>query len=160
MSRELDTLLDPFFGYVTLKMFDEANEVLESLPEDFKTDPTVLLARMDLVMAMKLWEEGIVLGKSLCEIYPDELEFWFRTAFCQHELRRTQQAKDTLLSAPPAIRETATFCYNLACYETQLGHIDEGKRLLKLCFGRNKAFREESIADPDLKPLWDSVENL
>ena len=160
MSKELDALLDPFFGYVHLKMFDEANEVLENLPEQFRADSTVLLARLDLLMAMKLWQEGALLGESLCEMIPDELEFWFRTAFCQHELARTQQAKDTLLRAPSAIRETATFAYNLACYETQLGHLDEGKRLLKLCFGRNKAFREESITDPDLKPLWDSLENL
>jgi tetratricopeptide (TPR) repeat protein len=160
MSQDLDALLDPFFGYVHLKMYDEANEVLESLPEEYKTDSTVLLARLDLVMAMKLWAEGAVLGKSLCELWPGELEFWFRTAFCLHELKRTQEAKDTLLHAPPCIQETATFCYNLACYETQLGNLAEGKRLLKLCFGRNKAFREESVRDPDLKPLWDSLENL
>ncbi len=160
MSHELDALLDPFFGYVHLKMFDEANEVLESLPEEFKTDPTVLLARLDLVMAMKLWQEGAVLGESLCELFPAELEFWFRTAFCQHELAHTQQAKDTLLRAPSAIRETATWAYNLACYETQLGHLPDAKKLLKLCFGRNKAFREEAVTDPDLKPLWDSLEQL
>jgi tetratricopeptide (TPR) repeat protein len=160
MGHQLDDLLDPFFGYVHLKMYDEASEVLENLPPELKTDPTVLLARLDLVMAMEMWEEGAVLGKSLCEVWPAELEFWFRTAYCQHELKRTQEAKDTLLHAPEGIRETATYCYNLACYETQLGNLAEGKRLLKICFGRNKAFREESVNDPDLKPLWDSLENL
>ncbi len=100
MSRELDALLDPFFGYVHLKMYDEANEVLEGLPEEYMSDPTVLLARLDLVMAMKLWEEGAVLGQSLAELYPDELEFWFRTAFCLHELKRTQEAKDTAAPRP------------------------------------------------------------
>ena len=157
MSRQIDDLLEPFFGYMHLKMHDEANAELENLPSELLTNPTVLLARMDLVMEMKKWEEGALLGDSLCELWPSELEFWFRTAYCQHELKRTLKAKQTLLNAPPAIRETATFNYNLACYETQLGDIKEGKRLLEIAIAKNKVFREEALDDPDLKPLWDSI---
>jgi hypothetical protein len=153
----LDQLLKPFFGYVYLKMFEDANDVLEGLPTNLITHPTVLLARLELLMEVKMWREGVLLGQSLCNVWPSELEFWFRTAYCQHEMKHTQQAKDTLLRAPPAMRETATFHFNLACYETQLGNLEEGKRLLFIAIEKNKEFQQDALDDPDLEPMWDSL---
>ena len=35
-------LLQPFLGYLDLRMFQEANDELESLPNQYKTRPEVL----------------------------------------------------------------------------------------------------------------------
>jgi len=106
---------------------------------------------------MSKWEDGVLLGESLIQLWPQELEFHFKTAYCLHELKRTPEAKTTLESAPLSIRNTALYFYNLACYETRLGNLDEAKCLLKECFAREPGYREESLDDPDLEPLWDSL---
>jgi predicted Zn-dependent protease len=152
-----ESLLDPFVGYVDLGMYEEANAELEKLPNEIKTHPVVLLARLELLVEMKRWEEGVNLGQSLAKLWPQEFEFRFKAAYCLHELRRTQEAKDTLIDAPVNQRKTALYFYNMACYETQLGNVAQAKLLLKSCFERDKKWRAEALEDPDLEPLWASL---
>ena len=155
--EDVETLLQPYVGYLSLGMYDDANEALESLPTEIKTHRLVLWARLDLLVEMRKWEEGVLLGESLCKLWPDQREFVIRTAYCLHELKRTAEAKDMLLNAPASHRESAVFNYNLACYETQLGNIDEAKKLLVSCFQKDKDFRGQALDDPDLEPLWESI---
>jgi tetratricopeptide (TPR) repeat protein len=152
-----DSLLEPFVGYLDLGMFHEANEELEKLPPDAKSHPLVLLARLELLVEMKRWEDGAILGQSLAKLWPEQHEAWFKAAYCLHELKRTSEAKATLTRAPADLRETALFLYNMACYETQLGNIAPAKVLLNSCFGKEKKWRQQALDDPDLQPLWDSL---
>jgi tetratricopeptide (TPR) repeat protein len=138
-------------------MDQDANNVLDALPPELKSHPLVLAARLEQLMVLKRWDDGVILGQSLSQKWPQHFDFWFRTAFCLHELKRTAEAKQTLLGAPPAIRETALYCYNLACYEAQLGDRDKAKALLAECFKRDKSMREGALDDPDLEPVWDSL---
>jgi hypothetical protein len=110
-------------------------------------------------MEMKRWDDGIILSQSLCGLWRTQEHFFVKTAYCLHELCRTEEAKKMLLYAPTSLRETALFNYNLACYETQLGNLEQAKVLLKTCFEKDKDFREEALDDPDLAPLWDSIES-
>jgi tetratricopeptide (TPR) repeat protein len=150
---EIEPPLQPFVGYVELGMYEDANNELDCLPLEMQEHPMVQLARLELLVEMKRWEEGVLLGESLCDLRPQELEYWFKTAFCQHELKRTMDAKQTLLKAPAHIRETAVFYYNLSCYETQLGDLSEGKRLLEKSCEIDKRFSQDALEDPDLQPL-------
>lgn len=156
-TESVARLLQPFYGYVHLGMFLDANEELEKLPNEIKTQPLVLEARLELLVEMEKWEDGVLLGQSLLELWPQELEFHFKTAYCLHELKRTKEAKMTLESAPASIRLTALYCYNLACYETQLGNLGIAKLLLQECFVKEPRYREEALDDPDLEPLWESL---
>ena len=152
--KPVETLLNPFSGYILLGMYDDAHEELESLPEELKTHPLVLEARFTLLVELERWEEAAFLGESICKLCPTKLDFHFKTAHCLHQLKRTQDAKDTLLAAPHTIRETAIYWYTLACYETQLGHQDEARDLLKQCFQIDPKFRGVALEEVDLEPLW------
>jgi tetratricopeptide (TPR) repeat protein len=151
---EIKTLVMPFYGYLELGMDDDANDALDSLPDKLKSHPLVLSARLDQLMVLKKWEDGVSLGQSLCKLWPDGLDMWFRTAFCLHELKRTEEAKQTLLCAPEEIRKTPLFSYNLACYEAQLGRRDEARSLLEECFRKDLSMRADALDDPDLEPVW------
>jgi hypothetical protein len=59
-----------------------------------------------------------------------------------------------LESAPTSIRLTVLYCYNLASYETEFGNFDKAKLLFTECFVKEPRYREESLDDPDLEPLW------
>ena len=94
-------------------------------------------ARLILLMEMEKWDEGVLLGESLSKRWPQEHEFYFKTAYCLHELKRTQEAKITLESAPKSIRITALYFFNLVCYETQFGELGRRKAVAEamLCQG-------------------------
>ena len=151
--------LQPFYGYLELGLYDDANNELESLPDPLKNLPEVLLARLELLMMLKRWEDGAMLGQSLCGLWPKQSDFWFRTAFCLHEMRRTEEARQTLLNAPEPIQNIAVYSYNLACYESQLGDVRAAKKLLKECFDKDASFKQLALDDPDLQPVWDSIGN-
>ncbi|MEJ0000948.1 MAG: hypothetical protein WDO13_18320 [Verrucomicrobiota bacterium] len=102
-------------------MDTEANDALEALPDEIKSHPLVYSARLELLVIMERWDDGVILGQSLCRQFPRQLDFWFRTAYCLHAMKRTAEARETLLSAPSAISGTPLYCYNQACYEAQLG---------------------------------------
>ena len=157
---DVKKLLQPYAGYLSLGMYFDANDALESLPTEVKTHRLVLWARLDLLVEMRKWDEGVLLGESLCKLFPDQREFVIRTAYCLHELKRTAEAKNVLLTAPHSHRESAVFNYNLACYETQLGNIDQAKKLLASCFKKDIEFRAQALVDPDLEPLWNSIGGL
>lgn len=150
--------LESFNGYLVLGMYDDANDELERLPNELKTHPAVLSAQFDLLMEMERWDDGVILGRSLFKLWPDECSFYIRTAFCQHELKLTHDARQTLLDGPEVLRTHAVYFYNLACYEAQLGNIAEAKRQLKTCFKLDKNYKAESLDDPDLEPLWRTIE--
>jgi len=158
--NSIETLLEPFTGYIHLRMFQEANDELGNLPTELKTHPKVLEATLVLLMEMHKWEDGALLGESLIKLWPSEHEFHFKKAYCLHELKRTQEAKHTLESAPASIRDTALYFYNFACYETQLGNLNEAKRLLKECFVKEPRYRKKSLSDSDLAPLWSFFEKI
>ena len=153
--KSIEDLLEPFTGYLDLGMYLEAHEELENLPAEAKAHPWTSLARLTLLVETGGWQEGIRLGTESFQKWPQEHEFYFKTAYCLHELKRTEEAKETLEAAPGTIRKTALYHYNLACYETQLGNIDKAKHLLKRCFAIEPAYKEEAAEDPDLEPLGD-----
>ena len=153
----IQALLMPFYGYLELGMDADANDALESLPSDVKSHPLVFAARLELLMVLTRWEDGVILGQSLCGHWPNHFDFWISTAFCFHEMKRTSEAKQTLLNAPQPIRESALYSYNLACYEAQLGSVETAMTLLKTCFAIDPEMRETALDDPDLELVWDSL---
>lgn len=52
-----------------------------------------------------------------------------------------------------------TIRYNLACYECQLGRLEQAKSWLKTAFklGGAKQFKLMALEDPDLEPLWKDI---
>lgn len=157
--KSIESLLQPFFGYVELGMHEEALAELDNLPKEIQAHPLVQIARMDYFIETGNWEDGVCWGESLCELWPEESEFWIKRAYCLHELKRTSEAKEVLISAPAVHRELAIYCYNMACYETQLGNLVHAQELLERCFVKDPRYRESSQDDPDLKPLWNSLKS-
>ncbi len=53
--------------------------------------------------------------------------------------------------------DDATIQFNLACYEAQLGNLDQAKAHLKRATRIEPKFRLMALDDPDLEPLWESL---
>jgi len=69
------------------------------------------------------------------------------------------KARDNLLLVVDKFPVNATMRYNLACYECQLGRLEQAKHWLEKSFelGDARAMKLAALDDPDLQPLWKQI---
>jgi hypothetical protein len=55
-----------------------------------------------------------------------------------------------------------TLHYNLACYECQLGRLEQARAWLDKAFalGNVKTLKTVALEDPDLAPLWKKIRSI
>jgi len=150
-------------GFLELRMPKEALKELEKLSSESQQEMEVLLLKSSAHMYLKQWKKAFTFGNQCCEAYPHDPRCFIQSAFCLHELKRTEEAKNRLLGGPPGIRNIPEFYYNLACYELALGEIDNAKRALSRAFRmdeRGEYLRKAAGLDEDLKPLWSDLPSL
>lgn len=140
-------------GYCELGMFDDALAEIEGLPKELRALPSVLEMQLVILMQAKRWKAALTASRELCDIDPQRPSGFIQGAFCLHELGHTAAARTMLLTGPETLQKEATFHYNLACYEAQLGELDSARAHLERSFELDKKLREYAKSDPDLAPL-------
>ena len=140
-------------GYSELSMHDDALAELDSLPEEAAETSRALELRAVILMQAKRWKHALTISRELCRTDPEKTCGFIHTAFCLHELGRTDEARDILLGGPDALRAEPTFHYNLACYECALGHLELARMHLEKSFSLDKKMRDFAKSDPDLAAL-------
>ncbi len=140
-------------GYSELSMYDDAIAELDSLPADVLETSTVVELRTVILMQAKRWKTALTAARVLCRTEPDKTSGFIHAAFCLHELGRTTEARDMLISGPEALHVEPTFHYNLACYECALGNLALARLHLDKSCQLDKKFRDFARNDPDLAAL-------
>jgi predicted Zn-dependent protease len=140
-------------GYHELGLWREAWRELDGLPRAAQGKAEVIEMRVLILINERNWREALVLSRQLAEVAPHEEGGWVHSAFCLHELGRTADAIQALLSAPQSLREKAIFHYNLACYSCVLGQIDAAREALQKSFALDKRYRDFARLDRDLAAL-------
>ena len=62
-----------------------------------------------------------------------------------------------MLRAQAIHPKVAMIAFNLACYASVTGRMEEAKQRLRLAIDLDKDIRKLAIDDDDLKPLWDWI---
>lgn len=140
-------------GYLELEMPEEALREINSLPADVLREEGPLQVKMAIHLRLKHWHEALAICVELRRLYPEQTVGYVHGAFCLHEMGRTREAKELLLSGPPSLLQEPTYHYNLGCYDAVLGNLAEAQNHLKLSFQLNEKFREIAKCDPDLKSV-------
>jgi predicted Zn-dependent protease len=140
-------------GYHELGLWREAWRELDGLSDSAQHRPDVLEMRILILINERKWRDALGLARQLAEVAPEEEAGWVHSAYCLHELGRTREAIQALLSAPSSLREKAIFHYNFACYSCVLGQIDAARDALRRSFALDKRYRDFARADTDLSPL-------
>jgi predicted Zn-dependent protease len=143
-------------GWLELGNHLEANEELENIKAEYHAHPAVLAVRWQIYAKAKKWKEALVIASAIAEMLPDHALGWVHRSYCLHELKKTEEPRDNLLRVVDKLPEDPFMCYNLACYECQLGRLEEAKGCLaKACeVGDSKKIKLMASEDPDLQPLW------
>ena len=145
-------------GYHELGLWREAWRELDGLSDAAQHRPDVLEMRILILINEQKWKEALNLSRQLAEVAPEEEGGWVHWAYCLHELGRTGEAIQALLSAPASLREKAIFHYNLACYSCALGQIDAAREALRRSIALDKRYRDFARSDSDLKPLHEEIQ--
>ena len=140
-------------GYMELEMPEEALAELDDLPADEQELEDVLQMRLFILLRGRIWGPALEVCAQLRETYPDCSTGYIHGAFCLHELGRTAEAKEVLLSGPPSLAKEATYFYNLGCYDAVLGNLEEATKNLRTSFQMDDKFRAIAKYDPDLKSV-------
>lgn len=149
-------------GWLELGNKKEANAELQKIARELRTHPDVLKVSWDVYAAGRNWESALEVAAALIQIDPEDPLGWVHRSYCLHELKRTTEARDSLLRVVSRFPLSATMRYNLACYECQLGRLTSAKNWLRKAFvlGDRKQMKKVALEDPDLGPLQRDIENL
>jgi tetratricopeptide (TPR) repeat protein len=147
-------------GWLELGSVEEAKGELANLSVTIQNHPDVIELRWAICAAEKRWEPAVELADALIKTDPDEPAGWVHRSYALHELKRTEEARDNLLKIVDKFSDSPTIRYNLACYECQLGNLDEARKWLERAFrlGDRKRMKPAALQDLDLKPLWPEIE--
>jgi tetratricopeptide (TPR) repeat protein len=152
-------------GWLELGCPAEAAKELGQVSPALQKEAPVLQIWWEIFAAQKEWEDALRTARALLQAAPTQPGSYILEAYA---LRRVpsggiEQARAILLSALPLFPEEDTIAFNLACYATQLGQLDEGwdwfQRAIKIV-GNLKLVKARALADDDLKPLWPRIAKL
>jgi Flp pilus assembly protein TadD len=138
-------------------MLNEASDELESIEGEDRLSAEVMDVRCDLYMEAKDWELLVAVARELARQRPREEKGWINWAYALREQNQVAEAKVVLLEAEPIHgKKCAVLHYNLACYHSLLGELEDAKKRLRRACKMGKAWKEAALDDPDLKALWES----
>ena len=144
-------------GYLELGMFDDAALVLEEIAPEDKTRNEVLGARVDIYMAAKKWDMAAAVASHLVKIDPQTAGWWISFAYAVRRTESVEEAEAILLRAQAIHPKVAMIEFNLACYASVTGRMEEAKERLRHAIELDKEARKLALEDEDLKPLWDWI---
>jgi tetratricopeptide (TPR) repeat protein len=149
----LERALTTAQGYLELGMPSEALRELDQLPPELASSAEILQLRLLILMRMHEWKAGLEISEKLRKNYPTLNAGYIHGAYCLHELKRTEEARDLLKQGPETLQLDPTYHYNMACYEATLGNLDPALNYLRSSFAMDPGFREIAMHDPDLASL-------
>jgi tetratricopeptide (TPR) repeat protein len=149
-------------GYLALGMVNEASDELEAIEGDARLSDEVLKLRSDLYLQAKQWELLVAVARELARRDPDYEKGWIDWAYALREMNRIADAKAVLLEAEPGHgKKSGVLHYNLACYHSLLGELEEAKARLRRACQIEAGLKAGARDDPDLKALrasWDPAQ--
>ena len=152
--------LSAALGWLELGDVREAESELRLITEqDHPEVPEVCWRR---AAYEKNWSLALEVARQIVQKAPDWPEGWIHQSYTLHELRRTEEAWNELLSVAARFTEESVIPYNLACYACQMGNLAGAKNWLRKAaqLQSKEEIRKAALNDPDLAPIRDYVQAL
>jgi tetratricopeptide (TPR) repeat protein len=142
-------------GWLELGNRREADAELHHIAAEYRSHPEVLEIRWQIHALEKEWEKCADIAALFIRVMPGHHFGWIHRSYALHELKQTQAAYDNLAGIAGKFAGVWTIPYNLACYCSQLGRLDEAQAWFNQALAIDpKTVKEAGLQDPDLQPLW------
>jgi Flp pilus assembly protein TadD len=123
-------------------MFDDAAQALEEIEPDDKTRKEVLAARVDLYMAAEKWDMAAAVASHLVKAQPENAGWWINLAYSIRRSESAVKAEAILLQAREIHPKNALIAFNVACYASVTGRLEEAKDRLRHAIELDKGIRD------------------
>ena len=140
-------------GYLQLGLKAEAAEALDEITGGDRDATPVLAMRLAVHAERGEWAKASEAGATVCGREPNVPGFWIQWAYAVRRHAGLPQAREILMRGVGLHPREAVFHFNLACYEAQLGHLEDAQVFLDTACGLDETFTELAKTDPDLVPL-------
>src|SRR3954463_7862571 len=84
-------------------MTRESLAELDAIEKRYQSRPEVLQLRLHHLMRQKKWALALRVSQKLCRVAPDAGAGFLHAGFCLHQLGKTAEAKDLLITGPVAL---------------------------------------------------------
>ena len=91
---------------------------------------------------------------------PGTASWWISLAYAVRRTESVEKAEAILLRAQAIHPKVAMIEFNLACYASVTGRMEEAKERLRHAIELDKEARKLALEDEDLKPLWEWIGGL
>jgi len=154
--------LNAAVGWLGLGNYLAANEELERIEARLRAHPDVLQTRCHVCVLAKQWDAVLAIAEVLVKIVPERPSVWIDRSNALHFLGRYSEAYDKLTPALKLFPDNWLFPYNLACFCSRMGKLDDSRQLLAKAIELDKQHEVKlrALDDPDLEPLWKEIGNL
>ena len=112
-------------------MLDDAALALEEIEPEDRTRTEVLGARVVLYIAAKKWDMAATVASHLVKVEPENEAWWINLAYSVRRSEGIEQAEAILLRARAIHPKVAMIAFNLACYASVTGRMEEAKERLR-----------------------------
>jgi predicted Zn-dependent protease len=146
-------------GWLALGDQAEANDELEQISAANRAHPGVLQLRWRVHAIAGKWDVCLEMATVLTTTTPERRFGWVHRAHTLHQLGRTQEAKDLLVSVANKFESNSTIPFHLARNCCGLGQMDEAFRWLQKAVAAVDhpaellRLRKQVVEDPALEPL-------
>lgn len=140
-------------GLSELGLYQEAVEELESLPIEIRETTVVLASWLELYQHWHKWAEALAVAQRLTELEPDESNWVIALAYAMRRARGLTLARQVLQNAVEKFANCAAIHFNLACYASQLGELEEARTRLTQAIELDREFATLAKTEPDLAPI-------
>lgn len=148
-----ERILNAAAGYIELGLADMAWDELNTLTDSDRIRPEIQEFILSMLIRENRWEEAVATGHNLCLEPEMPPAVFIHTAFALHELGRTPEARELLLSGPVSLQSDPLFHYNMACYLAVSGDLRDAEVCLRTAFKMDPKLRTHACSDPDLRGL-------
>lgn len=144
-------------GWLELGDHLEADKELDEITPELRVHPDVLEIRWQIYAKEKKWLACVDIGHAIINGDPHRASGWLNHSSALHHLQRTSEAYTHLAAVADDFPENWHVPFDLACYCSRLGRMDEAEKWLKMAFAHNDPNTKfTALDDPELLPLFKS----
>lgn len=140
-------------GYLDLGMIKAAQNELDAIDESERSSDEVLAMQARLYLESENWEKLLEVSKRIATQSPKHPFAWVHWAYALRELDRNLEAKEIAIQGLKHHPDEATLWFNLACYCSLLGEVEQSAIHLNEAIKLDPDFEKEAAEDPDLTNL-------
>lgn len=155
-------LLEAAAGWLMLGNTAEAFKEFQQLSPAGRESPEALVTLWDIHAHSADWNSAIATADRLIRKLSHQPDGYIKRAYALHELKRSQEAWDTLHPTSERFTDNWLIPYNLACYAAQLGRPADALKWFRraLRIGNERELRDMAMNDPDLEPIRVKIHQL